>query len=384
MDLNLRPTAPVHGLVSTPPGSFYLDEAVFVAEQRGIFARSWICVARVDAVAEPGRFVRVSVAGQDLIVVRGREGELRAFKNLCRHRGAALCVERTGQFGRSIRCSYHAWTYGLDGSLVAAPNMREMPDLVKDEHGLLTVRVAQWLGYVFVNLDPAADSLSEQVRPQLEDRLGDTATFDRYRIEDLVVGDSRTYDVASNWKSIIENFMECYHCATLHPELTAALPQFRSGYGTVSGGVGSGAHFAEGRDAFSLSGAGVRPRLPDLLESDDRLFYGVVLRPNVFVILVPDHVAVFRIEPQAAGHTRVVVDWLFDAAQAAQDDFDPYDAVGLLDLTNRQDFAACERCHIGMRSPDFRGVLVPAERVITEFYDWYEATMGRTRRAGIR
>ncbi len=251
--------------------------------------------------------------------------------------------------------------------------MADMPDLVKADHNLLGVRVAEWLGYGWVALDPEGRDLHEQVRPQLEARLGDASTLDRYGIGDLVVGHTVSYDVASNWKSITENFMECYHCATIHPELTAALPQFASGYGTVSGAVGAGAVLADDRAAFTLSGAAPRPRLPGLLDSDDRLFYGIVLRPNAFVILVPDHVIFFRAEPLAAGRTRVVVDWLFDPDEVRRTDFDPTDTARIMDITNRQDFAACERCQAGMRSPDFSGVLVPAEHVICDFYDWYRA-----------
>nr|MDQ3417052.1 aromatic ring-hydroxylating dioxygenase subunit alpha [Actinomycetota bacterium] len=116
-------------------------------------------------------------------------------------------------------------------------------------------------------------------------------------------------------------------------------------------------------------------RLPGL-DSDDRLFYGIVLRPNAFVILVPAHVVFFRAEPMAAGHTRVVVDWLFHPDEQRQPGFDPADSVRIMDITNRQDFAACERCHAGMRSPDYRGVLVPAEHVICDFYDWYREMTG--------
>jgi Rieske 2Fe-2S family protein len=265
---------------------------------------------------------------------------------------------------------YHAWTYDLDGRLVAAPNAHEMPDLPKDEFGLHRFAVEEWLGYVWVNLDPAAP-LAGQVEPQILDRMGDLATFDRYDLGALRVGHRIAYDIASNWKSVVENYMECYHCATIHPELTEALPRFATGWGTVNTASPAGAQIAEGMQAFSMSGRAVRPRLPGLLDSDDRLFYGVVLRPNAFVNLAPDHVAFFRMEPLAAGRTRVVVDWLFDAGETERGDFDPSESVELLDVTNRQDFGACERAFVGMASPMYRGVLVPSEHVIAGFHDYY-------------
>ncbi|MEU8800301.1 aromatic ring-hydroxylating dioxygenase subunit alpha [Spirillospora sp. NPDC048819] len=360
-------------LVPTLPGRYYTDPAVFDAETRRIFERSWMCVGRADAVSQPGRFLRTEVGGESVLVVRGRDGEVRAFRNLCRHRGARLCTDESGTVGTSIRCVYHAWTYGLDGRLVAAPNMRRMPDLVKEDYGLHRLRAEQWLGYVWVNLDPDAPPLAAQVEPQVAARLSGLDVLDRYGIDRLGAATTIVYDVESNWKSIVENFTECYHCPTIHPELTAALPQFRSGYGSISGG---GASLAEHVEGFSLSGKSARPRLPGLLAEDERLFQAIVLRPNAFIILVPDHVAFFRLEPQGPGHTRVVVDWLFDREAMAADDFDPSDAVAILDITNRQDFEACRRCQLGMRSSAYRGVLVPAEHIIGDFHSYYLDALG--------
>jgi phenylpropionate dioxygenase-like ring-hydroxylating dioxygenase large terminal subunit len=360
------------------PGRYYTDPAQFERDRESVFTRSWLCVARSDEVTRPGGFLRVPAAGRDVLLVRGRDGVLRGFHNLCRHRGAALCLEQQGSFRRAIRCMYHAWTYDLDGRLIAAPNAEEMPDLPKEQFGLVRLAVEEWLGYAWVNLEAAAASLREQVEPQVRERLGDLDTLARYDIGSLRVGRSIEYDVASNWKCVVENFMECYHCASIHPELVEALPQFASGWGTVSSGVGAGARFADDLDGFSMSRRAVRPRLPGLLESDDRVFHGVVLRPNAFLILVPDHVAFFRMEPLAAGRTKVVVDWLFDAGEVAKDGFDCADSVRLLDVTNRQDFEACQRCQIGMASPEYRGVLVPSEHVVLDFHDYYLGRLGRS------
>jgi Rieske 2Fe-2S family protein len=365
-------TTAAPSLVPTPPGRYYTDPGVFDADKRRIFERSWMCVCHMDAVERPGQFARVEVGDESVLVVRDRGGEIRAFRNLCRHRGARLCIEESGEFGKAIRCMYHSWTYGLDGRLIAAPNMREMPDLVKKDYGLHQVRAEQWLGYVWVNLDAAAQPLAAQVEPQVLARLGHLETLDRYGIGRLGVASTITYEVDSNWKAIVENYMECYHCATIHPELTAALPQFTSGYGSVSGG----ARASLAGEGFSLSGKAVCPRLPGLLPEDDRLFSGLVLRPNVLVNLASDHVAFFRLEPQAAGHTRVVVDWLFDREAMAAEDFDPRDAVAILDITNRQDFEACQRCQLGMRSSAYHGVLVPAEHILRDFHAYYLDALG--------
>jgi Rieske 2Fe-2S family protein len=371
-------TTTASSLVQALPGAYYTDPAMFDADKRRIFGRSWMCVGHADAVQQPGRFLRTEVGDESVLVVCGRDGKIRAFRNLCRHRGARLCMEESGEVGKAIRCMYHAWTYGLDGRLIAAPNMRDMPDLMKEDYGLHQLRAEQWLGYVWVNLDPDAPPLAAQVEPQLVNRLGGLDILDRYGIGQLGVATTIAYEVDSNWKAIIENFMECYHCATIHPELTAALPQFSSGYGSISG-TGTGATFAEHVEGFCLSGKTARPPLPGLLPEDDRLFQAIVLRPNALIILVPDHVAFFRLEPREAGHTRVVVDWLFDRETMATEDFDPSDAVAILDITNRQDFEACQRCQLGMRSSAYQGVLVPAEHVIGDFYAYYLDALGDSR-----
>jgi glycine betaine catabolism A len=148
--------------------------------------------------------------------------------------------------------------------------------------------------------------------------------------------------------------------------------------GSISGGRFHGAALAERMEAFSYSGKAVRRALPGLPGGTERLFYGAILLPNVFVILVPDHVAFFRLEPLACDRTLVTCDWLFEAGVVADAGFDPADSVELLDITNQQDFAACERCQLGMSSRGFRdgGVLVPSEHLITDFYRYLADALG--------
>lgn len=354
----------------------FVDPAVFDAEQRLVFGRTWSCVGRSAALGQAGAFLTAVVAGESVLVVRQADGSLQALRNLCRHRGARLCLDESGTFGRTIRCPYHAWTYATDGRLLSAPNMREMPDLDKAERSLLPVAVEEWAGYAWVRLG-GDGSLADQLEPQILERFGSLDTLRRYAPERLGVGASIVYDVASNWKAVIENFMECYHCSTLHPELTAALPEFASGYGTVAGGVGHGATLAPGAEGFTRSHRAARAVLPGLAPEDARTFHGVVLVPNVLLVLVPDHVAFFRIEPVGPGRTTVRVDWLFDPDELAREDFDPSDSVELLDLTNRQDFSACERVQLGAESsPAFETVLTPPEKVVTGFHDWVTGQLG--------
>lgn len=371
-------TVPIEpSLRPTLPGAYYTSPVMYQIETERIFARSWMCVGRAESVGRPGQLVTAQLAGESVIITRGRAGELRAFLNVCRHRGTRICAG-PAEAATSIRCPYHGWTYGLDGRLVAAPNMPEMPDLQKERHGLAPVAVTTWAGYLWCCLDLDAHPLAAQIEPQIVERLGGTDVLDAYGLDALVLGRRIEYDVAANWKALVENFTECYHCPIIHPQLTAAVPEFRSGYGSISGGKWHGASIAPRLEAFSASGKAVRRPLAGLPDGAERLFYGVILLPNVFLILVGDHVAFFRLDPLGCDLTRVTCDWLFEAGAAAADGFSPDDAVALLDLTNRQDFDACERCQLGMSSRVFRdgGVLVPSEHLITSFYRYLAAALG--------
>lgn len=364
-------------LRSTLPGPYYTSPAMLTIEKEKIFSKSWLCVGRADSLARVGQALSVEVADESVLVIRDRSGTLNGFFNVCRHRGTRLCPTGSAEFRSTIRCPYHGWAYGLDGRLLAAPNLREMPGLVKARHGLRRVGLATWAGYFWVCLDDEADSLAAQVEPQLLQRFGSLEVLERYGLEDLGLARRIVYEVHANWKALVENFTECYHCRVIHPQLTAAVPEFASGYGSISGGRGHGAELADAVEGFSRSGRATRRPLPGI-GPDDRLFYGVILLPNVFLILVPDHVAFFRLEPLGPALTRVTCDWLFEREALADPDFNPSDAVDLLDITNRQDFEVCERCQLGMSSRSFRegGVLVPQEHLILDFYDYLAREIG--------
>jgi Rieske 2Fe-2S family protein len=228
-----------------------------------------------------------------------------------------------------------------------------------------------------VNLDPQAKSLESQMAPLLGARFGGEDIVSKYGLEDLTVAHTVVYDVAANWKLIFENFCECYHCPTMHPELCAVVPQFRTGYGTVSGPAGQGAELAANVGGFSLSGRSAADPLPGLEAVDERMFYGVLLWPSVSLNFTPDHALCMRMEPIAPDRTRVIAEWLFHPEAVAQPGFDPADAVNLFDVTNRQDFDVIELVQRGTRSSRFEQVYSPHEHLIGQFHDWVDSVMAR-------
>src|SRR3954471_16600672 len=182
------PTGLPASLIRTLPGDSYVSAEVFAREQEQVFERMWFCAVRAGDIAMPGAFRTVRVGRESILVTRARDGGVRAFYNVCRHRGARLCVEEQGVAKRAFQCPYHAWTYDFDGKLVAAPNLTKMPDIDRVEYGLRHIAVQEWLGYVWVCLADNPPSFDDTVRKDVGDRLGDVPMIDHYDAEHLSVG----------------------------------------------------------------------------------------------------------------------------------------------------------------------------------------------------
>lgn len=360
----------------TLPGRYYYDPAIYAREQERLFSTLWVCVGRAEELPEPGMYRTFDLASENVLLLRGRDGVPRAFLNVCRHRGARLCTAEHGRTRNAIQCPYHAWTYGLDGTLIGAPNVLEMDDFDRSACGLMPVALDTWAGLLWVNLADDPPPLAPQVRRAVLARFGEEETFARYRLEDLRVGKTIVYDVHANWKITIENFMECYHCGPMHPELCDLLPGFRGGSAYLSG---VGTDFAAGVEAFTFSGKASRPPLPGLPPEDERRYYGVVPLPNVLISLLPDHAVIHTLWPDGPERTRIVCDWVFHPSAIAAPGFDPTDVVEVFDIVNRQDWAVCELSQHGVRSKVYRdgGIFVPSERHIRRFNDFVLEQLAR-------
>ena len=221
------------GLQRALPASWYLDRAAFERERERLLFGEWFCAGRADQVERPGSLVVVEVAGESVLLVRTRAGELRAHYNVCRHRGSQVvpspptgpgCPQATpARKAGSLRCPYHSWTYRLEGDLLRAPWSEEIDGFDEAAFGLHPVGVATWGGFVFLHLTP------ERAVP-LADQLGLVPErLRRYPLESLGVGRRLVYAVEANWKLLAENYNECYHCAGIHPELCRVVPAFKRG-----------------------------------------------------------------------------------------------------------------------------------------------------------
>jgi Rieske 2Fe-2S family protein len=364
------PDADQQRLLPTLDYSWYVDPQLFAAEQDAILGKRWALAGRSSEIVEAGSYITVTIADDSVIVMRQDDGTVAAMLNVCRHRGARILLEDRGACKAVIRCPYHAWAYGLDGGLLGAPNLREWVGADQQSLGLQRVAVHEQYGCLWVNLDAAGISFADDVGAQIRERLGDEQKIEDWELDRLQTGRRIVYDVAANWKLIVENFMECYHCTSIHPELVTVIPEFRGGVASQANGPGYGSAIGDQIAGFTVDGrAGLEP-LPHVSEDDRRRYYGMTIKPSAFFNLIGDHAIIHRIVPIAVDRTTIVCDWLFDAQTLANGaDIGP--SVELFDRVNRQDFEACERCQLGAASRTYThtGVLVPTEHHLERFYD---------------
>jgi Rieske 2Fe-2S family protein len=318
------------------PGRAYHDPDTFAFEQREWFGRDWILVGREADVAGPGSYRLVDLDGESIVLVRDRAGVLRAFYNVCRHRGTAVVEAECGTAVR-FQCPYHAWIYDLDGRLARAKHTDDLEDFSREAFSLAPVRLETWQGFVFLSLAPHGESLTGQ----LGDLVDQLSPLD---LRALVGVHRETYDVAANWKLIAENYSECYHCPSLHPQLNRLTPYDLGGDFEPNGAwQGGWMELVGAAETMSMDG-GRRGRavLPGISAADERCVFYYLVWPNAFLSVHPDYVLVHRLEPREPGRTTVVCDWLFDPVTAASPGFDPADTIAFWDLTNRQDWHVCE------------------------------------------
>jgi Rieske 2Fe-2S family protein len=298
-----------------------------------------------------------------VLLVRGEDGVLRAFANSCRHRGHELLACGQGAQAKAIICPYHAWTYSLEGELRGAAGFRRQPGFDFSQWGLPQLPVTEWHGLVFVDssggqsgsLTGALAKLAELVAP--------------YEPERLVTVAQHSYDSAANWKILTENYHECYHCPSIHPELCRVSPP-RSGENYAADGawIGGWMDLRDGMATMSLDGSSDGVPLRGLDAHGLRTVIYVNIFPNVLLSLHPDYVMTHRLTPVAADRTRIECSWAFAPEAVARPDFDPGYAVEFWDITNRQDWAACESVQRGLASPHASpGPLSPAEDAVYSY-----------------
>ena len=343
-------------LEKTLPRASYLEDSAFQREYLAIFSQGWVCIGRASQIESEGDYLAFKFGGNSILVVRGQDDELRAFYNVCRHRGAELVpmpdsAPKAGHFKRAITCPYHAWTYQLDGSLKKAPHL----DVNAGDTQLHGVSISTWAGFVFIRMNDGRDETLNSAIGAGAERLS------RYPLPDLVIGHSIDYRIDANWKILLENYNECYHCGPVHPELCKIVPAFRDKGGS-NVDWDHGIPHREGAYTFTEGGTTTRRPFPGLSETEKTHHKGELFYPNLMISLSMDHVAAFYVWPESASMTRVRCDFLFHPDEIARNDFDPSDAVEFWDTVNRQDWSICESVQRGMNNQVFEhGYYAPME-----------------------
>jgi glycine betaine catabolism A len=327
------------------PRAAYVDAAVFEWEQRHFFGGGWMCVGRSSQLPAAGDLRAEPVGEGSVLLARGEDGALRAFANSCRHRGHELLTCGSAAQQSVIICPYHSWTYGLNGSLRAAAGFKNRPGFQADQWGLVELPAEEWHGLVFVDGSAAAGPLADSLGT-LEDFIAP------YEPERLVVAGQHDYEVAANWKILTENYHECYHCPMIHPELCKVSPP-KSGenYSAPGTWVGGWMDLRDGMTTMSLDGTSGGTPLRHLDAQGLRTVIYVNVFPNVLISLHPDYVMTHRLTPLAADRTRIECTWAFAPESLATPGFDPGYAVDFWDITNQQDWRACESVQRGLSSP---------------------------------
>jgi Rieske 2Fe-2S family protein len=343
---NTRP--PLQAGVHTLPASYYSDPAQYEREMRHIHSEMWLWAGRAQQVAQPGDFFVQTVAGANVIVLRGEDGAVRAFHNVCRHRGTLLCNEAEGSFPGKIRCPYHAWTYDFAGRLVGAPHMDKVEGFREQDHPLGAVAAEVWDGHVFINLSPRPIDFAQHLG-ELRARLRP------WRMEELARIERRVYDVRANWKLIVQNYSECLHCPVAHP-LLHEQSHYLSGENDPPQPtwMGGRMELREGVETLSLDGRSGRACLPGLQTPQSREVHYYALLPNLLLNLHPDYMLTITLWPRGVDRTEVVADWHFHPDEMARPGFDATGSIEFWDLTNRQDWELSERAQAGITSQGYR------------------------------
>jgi Rieske 2Fe-2S family protein len=358
------------------PATWYFDDAHYTHELEAVWYREWVCVGRLEEIANPGDFFIARIGTQSLIVTRDRDGAPRAFHNTCRHRGSILCAGERGHFaGGRIVCPYHSWTYSLTGELVATPVRLECEDFHVENYPLYAAHIGTWGGYLFVNL-------AEAPAQTLQEFLGHEAgNVESWPLAEMVTVQRDRTTLACNWKIFWENYSECYHCPRIHPELCRIVPLYKRGTFTQADFDGSKAA-ATGGDGQPRLAAGYRTwtmdgqsRLPEIAGAADALdgagMAFASFTGSMFIVAHVDYVRSVHVLPRGPEEIEINVTWLLPrgAAETCADGIHPILELGRLIV--QQDGQVCEINQRGQKSRRHEaGVLVPQEWALHEFHQW--------------
>ncbi|HUN77150.1 MAG TPA: aromatic ring-hydroxylating dioxygenase subunit alpha [Steroidobacteraceae bacterium] len=383
----------------TLPQPFYRDPDIYEFDVSAVFGRSWLMLGFEAELAEPGSYFSLTIGGNPILVVRGRDGAIRGFHNICRHRGAQICAEGSGKLSRIV-CPYHKWTYELDGQLVGAARAPE--GLHFEEHSLVPIRIERLEGCIYGALTDGA--------PEFSPFRDAAAPFlNPYRLGSAKLAYQSVLLEKANWKLVMENARECYHCAAWHPELKVSFPiAFNAGFRVTDGsrnaayvakmqelgfpvGPATGLWWHVGRyplnPGVETVSADGRPLVAQrLLRTNSSEIGGLrwATEPNSFCHAFADYAFMFTALPAGPGETRVVCKWLVPKEAREGVDFRIPELTEVWAATNLQDRELAENNQRGIGGIGYRPgpYAEGAEELVVRFNHWYRETAASAAAAG--
>jgi Rieske 2Fe-2S family protein len=383
----VNPASGYLGLIETTPGlpaAAYYDPERFQLEMARIWYRNWIYVCRASDLGKARSFRTFEVGDQRLLLVRDEAGEVHAFHNTCRHRGAALCPETRGELrSAAIVCPYHAWTYNLRGELLRTSSKRNPVGFDVRDHALYRVQVMDWQGFIFVSLAANPPEFATQFDTPLN-------RLDAWNMAGCVVGHVSHRTIRCNWKIFWENYNECLHCPAVHPKLSQLVPIYGRGLLEERDDPQWSAHQGDddprfkgglrrGAATWSMDGRAIGAAFPDVSAEDRKLgaIYMTGL-PSMFIVGHVDYVRVVSLQPLGPERTGMTIEYLFRPEALEDPQVDLKNLVEFTNIVLGEDADICEVNQRGLKAlPHERGVVMPEEYVVKQFHDWLNREMLR-------
>ena len=316
---------------STIPAPWYVDPRIAELENRTVFSKTWQVIGRADQVAKPGQFVTSTVAGEPIVAVRGSDGQLRAFYNVCRHHAAKVVTEPYGS-ASILHCPYHGWNYGLDGALKGMPEFDGVKNFERQENGLVPVKVETWEAFVFVNLDPKAEALSSFLG-------GLVKRCDPLGLGKLHFFERKTYDIACNWKVFVDNYLDGgYHVPHLHKGLSSVLDYKQ--------------YTIENEDRYCLQSSPMVASDEDAAtgatRKGDRAWY-FWQYPNLMMNCYEGYMDTNLVVPLDVDHCRVIFEFYFNDVTESRRAYNAQ-SIAVGDRVQDEDLGICEDVQRGLKS----------------------------------
>ena len=327
----------------------YNSPEIFKREMQKIYGTNWCFAGLSEELSKVGDRLVADIGNESVLILRNREDQLRAYYNVCRHRGSQLCDASGSGFGAAITCPYHAWRYSVEGTLVATP-LHEKDSIDRSTLSLKPVSVDEWQGCIFVSLEENPPALITW----LDEHYSKPRDLERFDLSTLKNARTTIDEVEANWKVLAENYSECLHCAVVHPELVDLIPIYKTGKQIQDDRPDWGVSLTPGATALSFKQNQDLPLLPSMDDLEDYSVFGAYVYPNMLIDISPTVAVITRYVPRSATHTTIYTNYLFPKQVVDNPDVDLEPTIGFSNMVNQQDIEVSVRVQRGVASKSFK------------------------------